>query len=234
MESVPFEIPIFNGMLTASLKQILLYLFNLFSRQKIYFSFPGFLEYIKLTKKELWSNMYLRYEVAFGFKHALKLENVDESSLIFPIWLEEKCIALGMNKGKSVIISPDSKSMPQIDKLFFVELYRRLEIEKFVPVINSNDSFWSNECFRTIFPKPVLLLNYIDFAGFSISARSGVSDLLSFVPRSINIIIYNKGVKSDFIIGEKKNELYGTIKEYFYDKEDRNVLIEEIINYIKN
>ena len=234
LECVIFNVPYFYDAITEGIKQILLNLTNLFTHKKIYLSFPGFLQYFKMEKKIVWSDMYLRHMLTFNTKYPLKLECINRTYLNDKYYLDKKFEQLELVKGRTVVISPNSRSMKSIDPSFFADIYMELLSQGFTPIINSKDNYWNEMDIKNFFPEPPLLIEYISLGGYSISSRSGISDLVSFLPSSKNLVIYNEDVNKDFIFANKKLELYGEIKEFFYNKFKRKELVEEIVRYIKD
>ncbi len=234
LDSIAYKIPSFKNTVEEGLKQIFLNIMNFTFRNNVYFSLPGVLQFFKVSRKEIWSNMYIRYEKTFGLNQKLQLKRIEEKDLPEISSFQELIEKMKIQKGKSVIISPDSKSMSPIDTSFIERIYENLSKEGICPIINSDNPFWQRKGFRNFFTEPSALLTIINFAGFSISARSGVSDLVSFLPNSINIVIYSKDCPNDFLFESKKDELFGEIKEFFIEINNQEILIEEIIGFIKD
>jgi len=234
LEFIIFKVPYFTDSLTEGMKQIFLNLTNLFSHKKIFLSFPGFLQYFKMKKESVWLDMYLRYMLTFDVKYPLKLECIERTHLNGKYYLDKSFTELGLVKGKTVVISPNSRSMKSIDPSFFADIYRELSSQGFTPIINSRDNYWNEMNIKNFFPEPQLLIDYISLGGYSISSRSGISDLVSFLPNSKNLVIYNEDVNKDFIFADKKRELYGEIKEFFYNKNKKEELVQEVVRYISN
>ena len=234
LECIIFKVPYFTDSLTEAMKQIFLNLTNLFSHKKIFLSFPGFLQYFKIKKKSVWLDMYLRYMLTFDVKYPLKLESIKRTHLNGKYYLDKSFKELKLVKGKTVVISPNSRTMKSIDPSFFADIYRELSSQGFTPIINSKDNYWNEMNIKNFFPEPQLLIDYISLGGYSISSRSGISDLVSFLPDSKNLVIYNEDVNKDFIFADKKLELYGEIKEFFYNKYKKKELVEEIVKYIRD
>lgn len=223
------DIPRFRIPFVESLNFLYLQIFNFFSKRKLLLSFPGIFLYVKFPRKKLYSNMYIRFKISLGGRSDVPFSCVDDTFKSPPGCIEEDFARYNLRIGRTVIISPDSLSMKKIDINFFIKLYQSLDKTDYVPIINSNNKFWTENGFRAFFPEILILLYYSILAGYSVSARSGVSDLLSFTPEVKNIVIYGEFVPEDFIIGKEKGKLCSNIDEYFYSAENENHLIQKII-----
>ena len=230
LNSMTADLPKFRIPFVETLNFMYLSLFNLFSNRKFLLSFPGLFLYIKCSKKLLYSNMYTRYLVSLGVHLETPFSCIDDTFLLPPALIITNFKGFDLKIRRTVIISPDSLSMKKIDINFFIALYQSLEKLNYVPIINSNNNFWVDNGFRAFYPEILTLLYYSILAGYSVSARSGISDLLSFTPGVKNIIIYGDGVPDDFIIGKEKERLCSNIFEFYFTTEDNENLIKNIIS----
>lgn len=233
LKTMVADIPKYRLPLIETLNQLYLQVSNLFSKYKIFLCFPGFFLYIKCPPRLLYSNMYIRFMISLAGHVGIPLSCIDETFMTPPEYVKEDFILLGLRIKRTVIISPDSLSMKKIDESFFIKLYRALEETEYIPIINSNSKFWNEIGFKTFFPDTLRLVYYAELAGYSISARSGISDVLSFTPRVKNIVIYGNNVPADFIIGKDKAILYSEIEEFFYTTKNEVDLIKNIISSLK-
>lgn len=228
------DIPKFEGLLKETYYLFYLSLSNLLSKGKILLSVPGFFLFIKSPRKIIETNMYFRYMIALGARDILYLSCIDNSFETVPIHAKTFFVDSGFQIKRTVIISPDSTSMKDIKRSFFIKLYNELKKIDFIPVINSNNPFWIESNFRTFFPDPLELLYYTILSGYSISARNGVSDMVSFTPGVKNIVIYNREVPTDLVFGNAKEFLCANVDEYFYEEFNEHDLIKSILYSIQN
>jgi hypothetical protein len=173
--------------------------------------------------------------IAFNITSEIPLSCIEDLTSTSCRTLRIEFDSLGLIPRKSVVISPDSQSMELIEPSFFLEIYHRLENIGYRALINSDKNYWVDKGVRTCFPDPLRLLNYFALAGYSISSRSGVSDLFSFATEGKNIVIYTSDIQKthpDFIFNKRKQNLCGKIDEYFYDKSRLGDIIEQIISSI--
>lgn len=232
LESLIVDIPKYKGNLEQTLYWIYLSLTNIFSKSKLLLSFSGFFDYIRRTRKIIYSDMYIRFMLSLDSHIEIPLSCIDSNFTTSPTEIKTEFLKYGLKIGRTVIISPESLSSKEIDRTFFIALYQELEKVNYTPVINSSNKFWIENNFRNFFPDPMIFLHYAIISGYSVTARNGISDLLSFTPGVKNIIIYSIDVSKDFIIGRTKEKLCTEIEEYFYAESSREELVQKIIDSI--
>ncbi len=213
-----------------SLYSFYLTLRTLFSKSKILFQNPGVHIYFKFPRKKILSDLYMTSTISLGLRVKLHLSCIDDNFSTVPASASNEFSELGLVANRTVIISPDSYTMDKIERQFFINLYESLRRKDYIPIFNSNDKFWIENNFKNFFPDPKKLVFFAKLSGYSISARSGISDLLSLVPGVHNIIIYNENVSNAYVFGKSNDSICTDISEYFYQPTDLNELVENIID----
>lgn len=92
---------------------------------------------------------------------------------------QEKIQELGVNPEKFVLISPEAFSCCNLDKEFFLDLFKSLNLKGYDIVLNSNEDWGNNSFVKKFYGTFTDLYNIGSFAKAIITIRSGLSEFLS-------------------------------------------------------
>lgn len=177
-------------------------------------------------KKIMFPNYNAKYFFKLGNKYQMNFPSIWDEKL-----REEELLDRGIFENKTVVLAPYANTIEELPIQFWEILAHKLSDMKYHVLTNTTGGQKPVRGTREIDIPLHQIGNYLDFAGYFISLRSGLCDVAGR-SRCKQIIIFRDKAEIEFFDLHAENVSKNAV-QFLYDDKDLFKNIEMVINYMK-